>query len=75
MSKSALLVMDIQQTIVDRYPDPAYLPRLRGAIGAARAPGMPVVYAVVGFRPGVSGGEPAQQDVRRAGEPRRDARR
>ena len=48
----ALLVMDVQTVIVDRYPDPTYLPRLREAIGAARADGIPVIYVVVGFRPG-----------------------
>jgi nicotinamidase-related amidase len=52
MAKQALLVMDVQRSIVDRYPDPAYLPRLREAIGAARAAGLPVLYVVVGFRPG-----------------------
>ncbi|MET7679907.1 isochorismatase family cysteine hydrolase [Streptomyces sp. NPDC005423] len=52
MAKQALLVMDVQRVIVDRYPDPAYLPRLRGAIDAARADGIPVIYASVGFRPG-----------------------
>ncbi|MFE2428985.1 cysteine hydrolase family protein [Streptomyces sp. NPDC059373] len=52
MAKHALLVMDVQRVIVDRYPDPAYLPRLREAIGAARAGGLPVIYVVVGFRPG-----------------------
>lgn len=52
MAKHALLVMDVQRVIVDRYPDPAYLPRLREAIGAARATGVPVIYVVVGFRPG-----------------------
>ena len=49
---SALLVMDVQQGIVDRYPDPAYLQRLRDAIDAARAAGLPVVYVVIGFRAG-----------------------
>jgi nicotinamidase-related amidase len=48
----ALLVMDVQTSIVDRYPDPEYLPRLRGAIDAANAAGVPVIYVVVGFRPG-----------------------
>lgn len=48
----ALLVMDVQKSIVDRYPDPEYLPRLRGAIDAADAAGVPVIYVVVGFRPG-----------------------
>jgi nicotinamidase-related amidase len=50
--KHALLVMDVQRVIVDRYPDPTYLPRLREAIGGARAGGLPVIYVVVGFRPG-----------------------
>ncbi|MEU4229071.1 isochorismatase family cysteine hydrolase [Nonomuraea sp. NPDC026600] len=52
MAKQALLVMDVQRVVVDRYPDPAYLPRLGEAIGAARAGGVPVIYVVVGFRPG-----------------------
>jgi nicotinamidase-related amidase len=52
MSKTALLVMDIQQNIVQRVPDPKYTPRLARAVAAARAAGIPVVYVVVGFRPG-----------------------
>jgi nicotinamidase-related amidase len=52
VAKHALLVMDVQRVVVDRYPDPTYLPRLREAIGAARAGGLPVIYAVIGFRPG-----------------------
>ncbi|MBK3577751.1 cysteine hydrolase [Streptomyces sp. MBT65] len=52
MSNQALLVMDVQRVIVDRYPDPAYLPRLRKAIDTARANGVRVIYAAVGFRPG-----------------------
>ena len=52
MSKQALLVMDVQRMIVDRYPDPAYLPRLRKAIDTARVDGVPVIYVTVGFRPG-----------------------
>jgi nicotinamidase-related amidase len=44
--------MDVQQVVVDRYPDPAYLPRLREAVQAARAGGLRVIYVVVGFRPG-----------------------
>jgi nicotinamidase-related amidase len=44
--------MDVQRAVVDRYPDPAYLPRLREGIDAARAAGLPVIYVVVGFRPG-----------------------
>ena len=52
MSQQALLVMDVQRVIVDRYPDPAYLPRLRKAIDTARADSVPVIYVTVGFRPG-----------------------
>ena len=53
MSNSALLVMDIQRSIVERFPsDDGYLPRLRGAIDTARSAGVPVIYVVVGFRPG-----------------------
>ena len=52
MPDTALLVMDVQQAITDRHPDPDYLPRLRSAIDAARSAGIPVVYVVVGFRPG-----------------------
>ncbi|MFG1702635.1 cysteine hydrolase family protein [Nonomuraea sp. M3C6] len=45
-------MMDVQRVVVDRYPDPAYLPRLRDATDAARAVGIPVIYVVIGFRPG-----------------------
>ncbi|MDH6119056.1 nicotinamidase-related amidase [Kitasatospora sp. GAS204A] len=51
-ANSALLVMDVQRTIVDRFPAPEYLPRLAGAVEAARAAGIPVIYVVVGFRAG-----------------------
>jgi nicotinamidase-related amidase len=47
-----LLVMDVQQGIVDRYPDPGYLDRVSRAASAARAAGIRVVYVRVGFRPG-----------------------
>ncbi|WP_127505698.1 cysteine hydrolase family protein [Actinoplanes solisilvae] len=49
---SALLVMDVQEAVVARYPDAAYLPRLAEAIAAAREAGTPVIYVTVGFRPG-----------------------
>lgn len=52
MSKQALLVMDVQPAVVQRYPDPDYLPRLGQAIIAARSAAVPVIYVVVGFRPG-----------------------
>ena len=52
MTDRALLVMDVQEAVVARYPDPGYLPRLAEAIAGARAGGVPVIYVVVGFRPG-----------------------
>ncbi|WP_255950131.1 cysteine hydrolase family protein [Streptomyces odontomachi] len=47
---TALLVMDVQNGIVNRVQDPSYLPRLTGAVDAARAAGVPVLYVVIGFR-------------------------
>ncbi|MYS88635.1 MULTISPECIES: cysteine hydrolase family protein [Streptomyces] len=53
MAHSALLVMDVQRSIVDRFGNGGgYLARLREAVGAARAADLPLVYVVVGFRPG-----------------------
>ncbi|MFI2645321.1 cysteine hydrolase family protein [Streptomyces sp. NPDC018610] len=50
---SALLVMDVQRAVVDIADDGSgYLPRLRGAIDAARAAGIPVIYVVIALRPG-----------------------
>lgn len=52
MTKSALLVMDVQQAITGRVSDDGYLPRLAGALAAARGAGIPVMYVVIGFRSG-----------------------
>ncbi|MFJ5590756.1 cysteine hydrolase family protein [Streptomyces noursei] len=53
MAQNALLVMDVQRGIVDRFGEGAgYLARLRGAIEAARAADMPVIYVAVRFRVG-----------------------
>jgi nicotinamidase-related amidase len=53
MESTALLVMDVQRGIVERFAgDAGYLPRLARAITAARAAGIPVIYVTVGFRPG-----------------------
>lgn len=52
MTRSALLVMDVQNVIVERYTDAAYIQRLKGAVEAARAAGIPVIHVAVGFRPG-----------------------
>ncbi|GAA5152637.1 isochorismatase family cysteine hydrolase [Amycolatopsis dongchuanensis] len=58
MTNTALLVMDLQQAIASRVPDPDYVPRLAGAVRAARAAGLPVVHVVLGFRAGHPEGHP-----------------
>lgn len=52
MKNAALLVMDVQHGIVSRVPDAYYLPRLARAVDGARDAGIPVLYVVIGFRPG-----------------------
>jgi nicotinamidase-related amidase len=54
MTSTALLVMDVQQSIIDRFADgeDGYLPRLAGAVAAARDAGIGIIYVTVGFRPG-----------------------
>ncbi|MFE2546806.1 cysteine hydrolase family protein [Actinacidiphila glaucinigra] len=53
MAHSALLVMDVQRAITDRFTvDAGYLSRVRDAIDAARAADIPVVHVVIGFRAG-----------------------
>jgi nicotinamidase-related amidase len=50
---TALLIMDVQQGIVDRFEgDQDYLPRLASAAAAARGAGIRVIYVVVSFRAG-----------------------
>lgn len=61
MTHTALLVMDVQNSVVARYPDPDYLPRLRTAIDAAHAADLPVIYVAVGFRPGAPEVDPANR--------------
>jgi nicotinamidase-related amidase len=51
--RTALLIMDIQPEIVERFGDgEALLERISSAADAARASGMRVIFAKVGFRPG-----------------------
>jgi nicotinamidase-related amidase len=54
MTSTALLIMDVQQGIVDRFAggEPGYLDQLSSASAAARDAGIPVIYVVIGFRPG-----------------------
>ena len=50
--RTALLVMDVQDGVVQRLGDPQMLQRAAAAITAARAAGVRVIYVVVGFRAG-----------------------
>jgi nicotinamidase-related amidase len=55
MAKQALLVMDVQYGVVERYlsgPAAGLLDALSRAIAAARAAAVPVVYVRAAFRPG-----------------------
>ena len=50
---AALLVMDMQRGIVERFGGGPVLDRAATAIAAARSAGVPVIYVRVAFRPGV----------------------
>ena len=53
MTSTALLIMDVQQGIVDRFAgDDGYLDRLASVIADARGAGIRVIYVTVSFRPG-----------------------
>ena len=53
-NRTALLVMDFQTDIVARVADQAapLLERAAGVVAAARQAKLPIIYVVVGFRPG-----------------------
>ena len=50
--RTALLVMDVQEGIVERFDSQAVVERVVAAIAAARPAGVRVIYVMVGFRPG-----------------------
>jgi nicotinamidase-related amidase len=51
---TVLLVMDMQAMILGRLPDAAtVVSNVAGAIAAARGKKIPIIYVVVGFRPGM----------------------
>jgi nicotinamidase-related amidase len=53
MTSTALLVMDVQRGIVERFAgDDGYLPRLATAVQAARGAGLGIIYVTVAFRRG-----------------------
>lgn len=53
-NRSALLVMDFQSDMLGRLGDRAapLIERAAAVIGASRKAGLPIIYVVVGFRPG-----------------------
>jgi nicotinamidase-related amidase len=54
-ARTALLIMDVQQAIVERLGDPpnrSLLDHIASAADAARASGIRVVYVTIGFRAG-----------------------
>jgi nicotinamidase-related amidase len=53
MENAALLVMDVQPGIVQRIEHPdEYLEKVRAVVAAAHERHIPVIFVVVGFRPG-----------------------
>jgi nicotinamidase-related amidase len=69
MNATALLVMDVQQGILERFgDDPGYLQRVSDAAAAARAAAIPVVYVTIGFRPGHPEISPQNQTFAAIGE-------
>jgi len=54
MANTALVVMDVQPSIMERYgnDNEQYLAAVQDTVQAARQANMPVIFVVVGFRPG-----------------------
>ena len=63
---TALLVMDLQNAIVERFVATAVLDRAAAAAAAARAHGVPVIFVRVAFRPGLPEVSPRNKALRRA---------
>jgi nicotinamidase-related amidase len=62
MAKTALLLMDFQNIIVNRFlSDKDILGRVQKVSAAARAKGMPIIYVSVKFRPGFPDVSPANK--------------
>jgi nicotinamidase-related amidase len=58
---SALLIMDVQQGVVDRFGQPGLPGRLTQALTAARNTAVPVIFVRVAFRPGFPEISPANR--------------
>jgi nicotinamidase-related amidase len=53
MSKTALLLMDLQNMVVSRYAeDPEFIPRIQQLATSARKASIPIIHVVVKFRAG-----------------------
>lgn len=52
VKESVLILMDYQEGILESYPSPDGVERTRRVLAAARMAGLPIVFVVVGFRPG-----------------------
>ncbi|MGA9853806.1 MAG: isochorismatase family cysteine hydrolase [Gammaproteobacteria bacterium] len=60
-NRSALLLMDLQHGIVEKYADPEYLLRIQRTIKAARQAKLPVIWVAVQFRAGYPEVSPRNQ--------------
>ncbi len=58
---SALLIMDVQQGVVDRFGQPGLLDRLTQTLTVARNTAVPVISVRVAFRPGFPELSPANR--------------
>lgn len=64
-NNSALLVMDVQGPMVGGLANKEeYLQKMQSTIDAARASDIPVIYVVVGFRPGLPEFNPRSKGLR-----------
>ncbi len=75
MPTTALLLMDLQTRILERFEvDPGFVPRINAAAATARSAGFPVLWVKVGFRSGFPevslGTKPSPRCPRRADSPR-----
>jgi nicotinamidase-related amidase len=52
LATTALLILDVQELVLARYPSDGYLPVVQSALKAAREGDLPVIYCKVDFRPG-----------------------
>jgi nicotinamidase-related amidase len=59
--KTALLIMDVQQGVVERFGQSGLLDRLGRALAAARHAAIPVIFVRVAFRPGFAEVSPANR--------------